>query len=301
MEPDRVPYSPIVTRPPSRWPGDARVALWVSPNIEHYEYLPNPIRKRDPWPRTPHPDVLGYSGKDYGNRVGLWRLFEVMDKHDLRCTISLNLANYEHYPEIMEACEARRWEIMCHGLYNTQYHWDLPEDEERAIIADCVATHRRLTGRDLPGWFSPAATFTVNTPDLCAEAGIKYFCDWYHDDQPFPMKVRKGRLITIPYQMDINDAMVWRIHIEAEEFAQMIIDHFDAIYRQSTVQCRVMHIALHPYMMGQPHRIKHLDRALKHILSHEGVWKATGEEITDWFTAHHLPALEAHLKQEARS
>ena len=106
MEPDRVTYSPLITRPKLRWPGDARVALWVVPNIEHYEYLP-PVGSRDPWPRTPHPDVLGYGTRDYGNRVGLWRMFDVMDKHDIRCTISLNLAVYEHYPEIIEACEAR--------------------------------------------------------------------------------------------------------------------------------------------------------------------------------------------------
>ena len=299
MEPDRVVYSPIGTRPRLRWPGDARVALWVVPNIEHYEYLPNPIRSRDPWPRSPHPDVLGYGARDYGNRVGLWRMFDVMDRHAIRCTASLSISVFEHYPEILAAMEARRWDVMCHGVYNTQYHWGMGEDEERAIIADCRATHRRLTGRDFAGWFSPAATFTRNTPDLVAEAGIKYYCDWYHDDQPFPMKTRLGRLITIPYQMDINDAMVHRHAIEAEEFARMITDHFDVLYREGAESGRVMCIALHPYLMGQPHRIKHLDRALAHILAHDQVWKATGEEIADWYIAHHLPLIESHLAAEA--
>lgn len=298
MPSDRVIYSPIVTRPPTRWPNDARVALWIAPNVEHYEYLPNPVRVRNPWPRTPHPDVLGYSHRDYGNRVGLWRMMEVLDRHDIRATVSLSMANYEHYPEIMEAQEARRWEIMCHGIYNTQYFWNLPEDEERAIIADCCATHERLTGRKLLGWFSPAATWTANTPDLVAEAGIKYYCDWYHDDQPFPMNVRKGKLVTVPYQMDINDAIVWRFHIEGEEFAQMIIDHFDALYRDSDTHARVMNIAIHPYLTGQPHRMKHFERALKHILAHDGVWKATAGEIADWFIAHHLPPLEKQLAKE---
>ena len=299
MEPDRVPYSPLITRPKLRWPGDARVALWVVPNIEHYEYLPAEVRVRNPWPRMPHPDVMGYGGRDYGNRVGLWRMFEVMDKHDIRCTISLNLSVYEHYPAIMQACEARRWDVMCHGLYNTRYHWNMSEDEERAAIAECVETWRRLTGRQLAGWFSPAATFTLNTPDLVAEAGIKYYCDWYHDDQPFPMKVRSGNLITIPYQMDINDAMTYRHHIEAEEFAQMITDHFDCLYGEGAEHGRVMCIALHPYIMGHPHRIAHLDRALSYILSHDGVWKATGEEIADWYIAHHLAGVEAHVAAEA--
>ena len=123
MEPNLVPYSPILHRPPLRWPNGARVALWVVPNIEHYEYLPKFVRTRDPWPRSPHPDVLGYSQRDYGNRVGLWRLFEVTDALGIRCTVSLNMAVLEHFPEILGAMEARGWEYMSHGIYNTRYHW----------------------------------------------------------------------------------------------------------------------------------------------------------------------------------
>ncbi len=294
---DRVPYSPIVTRPAFAWPGGANVALWVVPNVEHYEYLPA-IEARDPWPRSPHPDVLGYGLRDYGNRVGLWRMFDVMDHFGIRCTTSLNLAVFDHYPQILEACERRRWDVMAHGLYNTRYHWNLPEDIERAAIEECVLSYRRHTGRQLAGWFSPAATFTLNTPDLVAEAGIKYYCDWYHDDQPFPIRVRNGRLITIPYQMDINDAMTYRQAIEAAEFARMITDHFDCIYQEAKQRPLVMCIALHPYIMGQPHRIRHLEQALGHVLSHSGVWVATGEEIADWYTANALPEVEEHLAAE---
>lgn len=291
---DRVPYSPIVTRPHFDWPGKARVALWVVPNVEHYEYLPE-LGARDPWPRSPHPDVLGYGLRDYGNRVGLWRMFEVMDHLGIRCTTSLNLAVFDHYPEILEACEARRWDVMAHGLYNTKYHWNLDEAVERAEIEACVTSYRRHTSRQLAGWFSPAATFTVNTPDLVAEAGIKYYCDWYHDDQPTPIGVRSGKLVTIPYQMDINDAMTYRHAIEAEDFALMVTDHFDCIYREAEQRPMVMCVALHPYIMGQPHRIRHLERALFHILSHSGVWVATGEEIADWYIANGLAGMEAHL------
>jgi peptidoglycan/xylan/chitin deacetylase (PgdA/CDA1 family) len=286
-------------RPLLRWPGDAKIALWVAPNIEHYEYLPPPGNGRDPWPRMPHPDILGYGGRDYGNRVGLWRMMDVMDKHDIRCTMSLNLSVYEHYPEIMEACESRRWDLLCHGLYNTRFFWNLPEDEERAIIADCVATWKRLTGRMIPGWFSPASSYTVNTPDLVAEAGIKYYSDWHHDDQPTSLRTRAGNLTCVPYQMDLNDAIAYRSQVEGEEFAQMIIDHFDCLYRDPSPQGRVMNLALHPWIMGHPHRIRHLDRALAHILSHDGVWKATGEEIADWYLAHHEARLDAHIADQA--
>jgi peptidoglycan/xylan/chitin deacetylase (PgdA/CDA1 family) len=297
---ERIEYSPLPTRPPLGWPGGARIALWVVPNIEHYEYMPPQGQMRDPWPRMPHPDILNYGLRDYGNRAGLWRMLDVFDKHGVRATMSLNLAVYEHYPQIMDACEGRGYDLLCHGLYNTRYLWGLPEYEERAIIADCVATWKRLTGRMIPGWFSPVGSYTVNTPDLVAEAGIPYYSDWNHDDQPTPLRTRSGKtLISVPYQMDINDAMTSRTPIDGEEFARLTMDHFDCLYRESAFHGRVMCIALHPYIMGLPHRIGHLDRALRHILGHEGVWMATGKEIADWYAAHALGPMEEHLTAEA--
>jgi len=298
MPTDRILYSPITTRPKLIWPGGARLALWLVPNLEHYEYMPSPVRLRDPWPRMPHPDVLGYSMCDYGSRVGFWRMLDVIDRYAFPCTVSLNLAVYEHFPAIRDACEARGWDTLCHGVYNTQYHWDLTEDEERTIIADCVATWRRYSGREIKGWLSPANTNTVNTPDLLAEAGILYYCDWFHDDQPFPMRVRSGRLITMPYSMDLNDGWNFRGAMEAEEFADQVIAQFDRLYEDGAVTGRVMCLPLHPFVLGQPHRIAHLDRTLKHLRSREDVWITTAGDIADWFVANHLPALEAHLASE---
>ncbi len=283
----RLRYSAIVDRAPLRWPGNARVALWVVPNIEHYEFLPAPNSVRNPWPRSPHPDVLNYGSRDYGNRVGVWRLFDLLDRHGIRGTTSCSLAAFEHFPAVFYACMERRWDFMCHGIYNTRYHWNLPEEQERAEIADCVDTFRRLTGRQLAGWLSPGLSNTLNTPDLLAAAGIKYYCDWVHDEQPFPMEVRSGRLITIPYTVDINDAPVQLQGHEGDEFERMIRDAFDVLYEEGEKSGRVMCIAVHPYISGQPHWIRHLDRALSHICRHEGVWKATGEEIADWYLAHH--------------
>ena len=121
------------------------------PNVEHYEYLPRAGQMRDPWPRMPHPDVLGYSRADYGNRIGIWRMFDVIDRYRMPCTVSLNLAVYEHFPEIMQACEARQWDVLCHGIYNTDYLWGLPEDEERAdhrgLRRDASAAHRAASYR----------------------------------------------------------------------------------------------------------------------------------------------------------
>lgn len=299
---DRVPYSPIMDRPRLTWPDGARIALWVVPNIEHYEWLPREVRIRNPWPRTPHPDVLGWGVRDYGNRIGLWRLFDATDRLGIRCTVSLSLSVLQHYPEILEAMEKRNWEYMSHGMYNTRYHWGYTEEEERKVIAECCDIHERLTGRKLPGWFSPAAAQTVNTPDLCAEAGIKYYCDLYHDDQPFPLRTRAGRIVTVPYSMDINDAVMHRRPDEAAEFARQMVDCFDTMYREGEGQGqgRVMCVALHPYWIGAPHRIRHFERAMEYILGHSGVWLATGGQIADWYLAHHLGPVEAHLAQRAQ-
>jgi allantoinase len=295
MDPEIVAYSPIAHRPRLAWPGGARVALWVVPNIEHYEYLPAFVRTRDPWPRSPHPDVLGYSSRDYGNRVGLWRLFEATDALGLRCTVSLSLAVIQHYPAILEAMEARNWEYMSHGIYNTRYHWDFSEAEERAAMQECQAIHQRLVGRRLRGWFSPAITNTLRTFDLAAECGYDYTADLYHDDQPFPVRTRTGRLLSIPYSVDLNDVIVNRHGREAEAFAGMIRDTFDTLYEEGAGQGRVMCVALHPFWVGQPHRLRAFRRAMEYVLAHPGVWVATGAEIIDWYVANHLPAIEAQM------
>lgn len=283
---DRIIRSPIKGRPKLEWPGGARVALWVCPNIEHYEFLPPPVRVRDPWPRTPHPDILLYSQKDHANRVGVWRFFELFDRFGLRGTVSLSLNTWERFPEVMEGCLSRRWDVMCHGIHNTDYLWGYAEEEERAYIADCVETYRRLTGRMLRGWFSPALSHTLNTPDLVAEAGISYFCDLFHDDQPTPLRVRSGRLISLPYTVELNDSHVLTGAMEGDDYVQAARDMFDTLYEEGAESGRVMCLALHPFVMGRPHRIRHLAAALEYILGHSGVWAATGEEIADWYLAH---------------
>lgn len=295
----RISFSNIAQRPRWSLPGGKRVAVWVVPNIEHYEYLPAEVRVRNPWPRMPHPDVYGYGGRDYGNRVGLWRMMEVLDKYGLRCTVSLSMAVLRMYPQIFQAMEERNWEYMSHGLYNTRYVWGYSEDEERRLIQQCVKIHEDMTGRPLKGWFSPAVSCTPYTPDLVAEAGIEYYCDLYHDDQPTPVATKNGTLISVPYSMDLNDAMIYRQPVEAAEFDQMIRDHFDTVYREGEHQPRVMCIALHPYMMGAPHRIKYLDSALAYISGHEGVWFTTGGEIAAWYKEHGMQQYQQHLGKEA--
>jgi peptidoglycan/xylan/chitin deacetylase (PgdA/CDA1 family) len=280
---ERIAYSALPLRQPLRWPNGARLAVWVAPNIEHYEYLPEQVRVRNPWPRLPHPDILGYGLRDYGNRVGVWRLMELFDRLELPVTVSLSMAVLDMYPEIAQAMMERQWEFMSHGLYNTRYHWNMSEDEEREAIAQCQEIHLRHTGRRLRGWFSPAASNTLRTPDLVAESGISYLCDFYHDDQPTPIRVRSGELTSLPYSMEINDSIAWRRGQEAQAFARKIRDEFDVLYAEGGEHGRVMNIAVHPFIMGQPHRIEALEQALQYIRSHDDVWFATGAQIVDWY------------------
>ncbi|MEI6383629.1 MAG: polysaccharide deacetylase family protein [Betaproteobacteria bacterium] len=276
----RISYSAAPDRTALKWPHQAKIALWVAPNIEHYEYAPEKIRVRDPWPRIPHPDILNYGVRDYGNRVGVWRLMEVFDRFKIPCTVSLSMSVLEMYPDIANAMMQREYEFMSHGLYNTRYHWGLSAEEEMHSIEECQAIHQRITGKKFRGWFSPAASNTLNTPDLVAKAGIDYLCDLYHDDQPTSIHVKEGRLISLPYSMEINDSIAWRRGMEAEQFKQSICDEFDTLYAEGG---KVMNIAVHPFIMGQPHRIEQLAQAFEYIFSHDGVWCATGSEIVDCY------------------
>jgi len=297
-----VEYSPIIDRPPVRWPGGARVALWLAPNLEFYEYQPERNAYADQWPRTPHPDVMTYSYRDSGNRAGFWRMLEVFDEHRVRATVSINVAVLEHFPEIRDAMVERDWDFMSHGEYNTRYLFGATVEEERAFYQRTCEVIKRQTGKTLRGMLGPAFTATPHTPELMAEAGLTYHVDWFVDDQPFPIKVNTGTMVGIPYSRLLNDALLFMgPGFEADYFAQVCKDQFDVLYREGADSGRVMCIALHPYLIGQPHRLKYLNDVLSYILSHDGVWATTGDEIAQWYTEHHRDEHLDHLSKTSRS
>ena len=297
LSPNRVDYSPIIERPRLEWPNGARVALWIAPNVEHYEYLPVQDTPRDPWPRTPYPDVQQYSYRDYGNRVGFWRMLETLDHHGIRCCVSLNMAVLEHFPEVAQAMVDRDYDFMSHGIYNTRYLYSHTEDEEREFYRDTMETLRRHTGKQLKGMLGPAISGTASTPDLMAEAGLIYHTDWVHDDQPVPIKVKSGKLISVPYSIELNDAPLFRKNYEGDYFAEICKAQFDQLYKEGAESGRVMCIALHPFLIGQPHRIKFLDEVLGYIMSHDGVWQTTADEIAEYYIANHYDQAVAHAQQ----
>ena len=297
LPPDRVDYSPIIDRPAIKWPNDARVALWIAPNVEHYEYMPDRDAARNAWPRTPYPDVQQYSYRDYGNRVGFWRMLEPLDKYNIKCCVSLNMAVLEHFPEICEAMVQRDWDYMSHGIYNTRYMYTFSEEQEREFYRDTIDTLRRHTGKQLKGMLGPAISGTARTPDLMAEAGLIYHTDWMHDDQPVPIKVDSGKLVSVPYSVELNDSSMFRDHhYEADYFARICKAQFDQLYKEGAESGRVMCIALHPFLFGQPHRIKYLEDILSYIMSHDGVWQTTADEIAEYYIANYYDQAVAHAQ-----
>jgi len=282
MENPRYDYSPIIDRSPLSWPNGARVALWVIPNIEYFEF-DLPATAFRPPPRE-MPDVINYSWRDYGSRVGIWRMMETLDRFRIRGTAALNSQVCRHHPRIIEEMLKRRWELMGHGNTNSRGIVGLSEDAEREVIESTIRVIREFTGQTPRGWLGPGLGETYNTPDLLAEAGIRYVCDWVADDQPFPMKVRRGSLLAMPYTLELNDIPLFiGQNRTGQQYFETIRDQFDVLYREGEENGRVMAISLHPFLIGVPHRARYLEKALDHICRHSGVWLATGWEIADWY------------------
>jgi len=282
---DRFGYSPIVERPKLHWPDGARVALWVVPNIEHFLF-DRPSSSLVDFTTGFVPDVLNYSWRDFGARVGVWRLMDLMDKHGVKGTAALNADAAHFYPHIVEAGKALGWEFMGHGKTNSVLINNQDEAEERDIIWNAIETITQATGKAPRGWLSPGLTESHRTLDLLSEAGIEYVANWVNDEQPYPMRVKHGQVLSLPYSLEINDFSAFLLHGQTgEEFAQSICDQFDVLYEDGATTGRVMAIALHPFLIGHPHRARHFDKALAHISSRKEVWFATGGEIADWYHA----------------
>ena len=274
----RFDYVGIGQRPDYCWPDGARLAVYLGFNVEHFAFgegLGAAIG-----PASPQPDVLNYSWREYGNRVGAWRCLELFDQLGLPTGALINTALYDHCPELVAALVARGDELIGHGHSNAERQGGLDEAGERALLAHC---RQRMLAEGHPapqGWLSPWISESPLTPDLMAETGYSYTLNWCHDDQPVAMRTRSGQqLWAIPYPQELNDIpMIIARQMDAQDFCQMIIDNFDEMLMQARQQPLVMGIALHPYLMGQPYRLRHLRRALEHLCrvrDHGEVWFTT--------------------------
>jgi peptidoglycan/xylan/chitin deacetylase (PgdA/CDA1 family) len=279
---DRYPYSPISRRKPYDWPGGRRLAFYIGLNVEHFAFGEG--LGSELVPIAGQPDVLNYTWRDYGNRVGVWRMIELLDELGLPCTALMNSTIYPFAPEIPAAFRARGDEIAAHGRSNSERQGALDEAAERALITETTETIAAAEGRPPRGWLGPWISQSRVTPDLLQEAGYSYMLDWCHDDQPIWMRTRGGRILTVPYPQELNDIpWIVRRSLDAGGFADMIVDQCDEMLRQCEGQPLVLGLALHTFIMGQPFRLKHLRRALRHVLEAGGdrLWPTTAGAIAD--------------------
>lgn len=281
----RYSYSNIADRPDFDWPGGRRLAVYLGMNLECFAFGEG--LGAELAPGGPQPDVLNYAWRDYGNRVGAVRMLELFDRMELPVTVLANSYLYDEAPGLIEAYSARGHEVAGHGRTNAERQGVLPEPEEQALIAEATAEIAARYGSAPKGWLGPWISQSVVTPDLLQEAGYEYLLDWCHDDQPTWMATRKGRILSIPYPQELNDIpqIVGRKR-EGAEFGDMIIDAFDVMLEESARRPLVMGLALHGYLLGHPHRLKHLARALAHIkAAGDAVWWTTAGQINDHYRA----------------
>lgn len=287
---ERIAYSPIANRPPLRLPDGAHLVVWVIVNVEEW----NP---KEPMPRTvltppaggsPEPDIPNWAWHEYGNRVGFWRMLQVFDRLQMPAVLAINGSAIGAYEPVARAALERRWEFIGHGF--TQKNMQKVPDE-RADIQKTTDAIRAFTGRAPRGWLGPGLTETWDTPDILAEAGYEYVCDWVLDDQPVMLKTRSRSLVSVPYTQECNDvAMMLIQHHAAREYRDRAVDQFEQLYADAKESARVMAVVVHPYIMGAPHRLRYFREALEHMRSRPGVVFWTGEQILDWYVAAQHPA-----------
>jgi peptidoglycan/xylan/chitin deacetylase (PgdA/CDA1 family) len=284
----RFPYSAITRRPDYSWPGRKRLAVYIGFNVEHFDFGAGLGAALGP--KSPEPDVLNHSWRDYGNRVGVWRCLELFDALKIPVGALINTSLYDYCPEVVEAHVRRGDELIGHGHTNSDRQGELSEEKEAQLLTYCMERIRKESKVVPRGWLSPWISESALTPDLLQETGYRYTLNWCHDDQPTEFKTRRGTLWSIPYPQELNDIpMIVARQMDARDFADMIVDNTTEMLRQSKDQPLVMGIALHPYLVGQPYRLLHLRRALTHVVRQKKAWLTTPGKIYDFVSRSATP------------
>ncbi len=275
----RYPYSAIVRRPAYAWPNGSGLAVYVALNVEQFPFAEGMGPELNP--RQPEPDIVNFTWRDWGNRVGVWRLIELFDEMQVPASVALNTEIYDHCPEVAEAFRARGDEFVAHGRTNAERQAEMNEDAERAMIREVTAKIEQMEGEPPRGWMGPWVNETGVTPDLLQETGYRYLLDWAMDDQPVWLKTRGGRILSIPYARPSNDLpLMQRANATPAAWADMVIDGFDEMLAQSARQPLVFNLSLHPYLVGQPFRLPHLRRLLTHMLAQgKRIWLCRAGDI----------------------
>ena len=279
----RTDYSAIVDRPPLRLPGRARLVLWPIVNLEVWDIGRPMPRQVLPAPTGASllPDVPHWSWHEYGMRVGVWRFFDLFRARGIKPTLAINARVCEDYVRVAEEARREAWEFMGHAYDQMPIH---KHDNQRDMINRSMDILERFTGKRPLGWLGPGLTQTYETPELLAAAGVKYIGDWVYDDEPDIIRTANGPLVTLPYTVELNDiAMMIVQHHESDYLLRRAIDAFDRLYAEGEHRAKVMAVAIHPYISGQPHRIKYLEAIYDYAAKFDGVLHWNGEQILEWY------------------
>ena len=280
---ERCDYSAIVDRPPLKLPGGTRLVLWTIVNLEVWD-IRKPMARQvigPPAGQLQLPDVPNWSWHEYGMRVGVWRFFDLFERLNIRPTLALNARVCEDYPRVAKQALTDKWEFMGHAYEQGPIH---AEPDQAAMVARTLDVTERFCGKRPVGWLGPGLTQTLDTPEILAAAGIKYIGDWVYDDEPTTIRTAAGPLVTLPYTVELNDIPMMIIqHHESDYLLRRAIDQFDRLYAEGAGRAKIMALAIHPYISGQPHRIKYLEAIYDHARRHDNVVYWTGEEILQWY------------------
>lgn len=280
----RYDYLPITKRRDYTWPGGKRLAFYIALNIEHFAF--NAGLGMDPTNRGGPQTSRNFAWRDYGNRIGNWRLFEILDELKLPASILLNSAVCYEYPEIVAKIKQRGDDVLGHGRTNAELQRPMWEHDEARAIQECTEVIAQHVGVRPTGWMGPGALESTVTPDLLKEAGYTHLLDWPFDDQPIWMRTRAGPLLSVPYPMELNDAGALALRDQTgRDFAEMIIDQFDELVEASERAPLVFALSLHGFIVGQPFRLRPLRQAIKHCVEHklkDRVWFTRAGEIAKY-------------------
>jgi peptidoglycan/xylan/chitin deacetylase (PgdA/CDA1 family) len=293
MDHEHYDWSPISKRGMLRWPDQARVALCVLITLEHTEWQP-PAGSFQSVPGAtgmisrPYPDYARLTHQEYGPRVGIFRVLDVLAHYGIPPTVAMDALTAEHYPYLVRHCLQRGCEIIGHGMAASRMITSkMSEQAERDYIHAAVATLTRATGKAPLGWFSPEYGESPRTPPLLAQAGIQYVCDWVNDEQPYRLTTPQGELFALPIMLELDDVhAMWERRVPVDRYATLLTDSFDVLYRDGARNGRLLVLHLHPWLIGQPFRIGFLHEALGAIIRRQGVWAASGTAIIDWYRRH---------------
>jgi len=284
MDHDYYDWSMLANREPVTWPDGNKIALWVNVAIQYF-----PLNQQGkPFApvggmTTAYPDLRHYTLREYGNRVGIFRLLKAFDKYGVKPTFAVQTRVAERYPYLIRKLLERGDEITCHGWHMDAPHYGGQDrNEESELVKRSLDGLREMTGRDIRGWLSPSKSQSFNTPELLVENGIDYMCDWINDELPYAFRTPAGELTAMPLSTELEDRFIMQANLHSEaEYADQIIDSFDFLSAEATATGggRMLALSIHPWMLGQPHRIGKLEQILEYITSQPGVWSASAGEI----------------------